>query len=451
MNDLNAYAEHIVQEFSIPGISLAIWHNNELRQGASGLLNLETRVKATPDSVFQVGSITKVVTASIIMRLIDQGHLLLDAPVKRYLKDFRVADPYVTENVTVRQLLNHTSGLAGDFFPDDPPSGGNAISRFLDRCCLLPQAHALGKHCSYSNAAYAIAGRLIEVVMGTSWFNAVEEEFIKPLGLTHSFANPLQAIRFRTAIGHVPDPNTSQSGNNWILTPKCYLPIGQAAAGATLSMSVADLITFAKAHLNQGLTDSGERWLSADSVREMQASNISLPTHAAGTITDWGVGWFLTKAEDLSIIGHDGATFGQLAALRLVPEHNLAFAALINSDTAGLTRTIFNELMMTLTNTTIELPKPTGEFKTPQKLTGVYDCFDSTLRITCDRGELKATITEKVDLRPPTTVTLKAINDQSAIAIGENGQPYATLHFLELDQNGVPGYLHFRIRIHRRL
>ena len=163
---LQHYVDGLVEHYAIPALSLAIWHNKTLHRAAAGVLNSETGVEATTDSVFQSGSVTKVFTATLILQLVDAGRVALDKPVKHYLRDFQVADPQVTETVTVRQLLNHTNGLAGDFIVDDPVTGGNPIARYVDRCCLLPQVHPLGKYHSYSNAAYSIAGRLIEVVMG---------------------------------------------------------------------------------------------------------------------------------------------------------------------------------------------------------------------------------------------------------------------------------------------
>ena len=97
----------------------------------------------------------------------------LDTPVKRYLGNFHVADPDATETITLRHLLSHTSGLISDssFNPDDPYDEEGAIGRYVDRCFLTPQTHKhVGNKFSYSNAAYVIAGRVVEVVSGMSWF-----------------------------------------------------------------------------------------------------------------------------------------------------------------------------------------------------------------------------------------------------------------------------------------
>ena len=180
LNHLQAYADQIVQQHKVPAVSIAVWKEGELQQAASGILNLNTGVEATPDSIFQIGSITKVMTACLIMRLLDAGRVDLDTPVKAYLQDFILADAEAAERITVRQLLNHTNGIAGDFSPDDHGHQGNLIARFLDRCNFLPVIHPVGEMYSYSNTGFGIAGRLVEVLTGMSWFQAMEQFIFEP-------------------------------------------------------------------------------------------------------------------------------------------------------------------------------------------------------------------------------------------------------------------------------
>ena len=119
LNNIQAYVEALVQKYDVPALSMAIWQDDRLYKGAAGVLNIETGVLADTDSIFQIGSISKVFTASLIMQLVDEGRINLDQPVKTYLRDFHVACPDATESITVRQLLCHTSGMAGSFSPDD--------------------------------------------------------------------------------------------------------------------------------------------------------------------------------------------------------------------------------------------------------------------------------------------------------------------------------------------
>src|SRR6185369_2591113 len=172
---------------------------------ASGLLNLDTKVEATPDSVFQIGSIGKIFTTTLIMQLVDEERLGLDDPVIKHLPDFTIADRGYARAITVRQLLNHTSGLDGDFFPADDPEGPSTVS-YLRKMYLLPNLYPPGDGpMTYCNSGFVAAGRIVEMLTGMPWQRAVTQKIIKPLGLTHVVAYPHDALRYRCAMGHIPD------------------------------------------------------------------------------------------------------------------------------------------------------------------------------------------------------------------------------------------------------
>ena len=151
----NALEEAAARHF-VPGSVFALWNHGQLEIAQTGVLNVETGAAVRPDSMFQIGSITKVLTATLIMKLVDDGLVDLDATVRTYLPQFRVGDLEASRSVTVRQLLCHTSGLAGDFMTDTG-AGSDRLAKFIDRCALLPLAHPVGNGFSYSNSAFKIA------------------------------------------------------------------------------------------------------------------------------------------------------------------------------------------------------------------------------------------------------------------------------------------------------
>ena len=254
LDNLQDYLEQMRERFNVPALSVAILFDNKRYSAASGVLNINTGVTATTDSIFQIASISKVFTASLIMQLVDEGRLDLDAPVKQYLPDFTLADSLAAEKITVSQLLNHTSGIPGDFIGNNSYTEQNAIARYVDRCSALNLVHPPGKRYSYSNAGYNIAGRVIEVILGITWFDAVEERIFKPLGMKQAVAHPSQVIKHRAAIGHVLDADNK---NEWAVSPDAYFPICWAPCGSVLTLSASDLITFAQAHLDHGKTKTG--------------------------------------------------------------------------------------------------------------------------------------------------------------------------------------------------
>ncbi|MFI7643480.1 serine hydrolase domain-containing protein [Nonomuraea sp. NPDC049400] len=144
----------------MPGAALAVHRRGEQLSVAAGVLNLDTGVDATGDSVFQLGSVGKAYTAALVVRLVEEGLLDLDTPVLSYLPGFRVADAEVTKTVTLRHLLGHTSGIDGDHFLDTG-RGDDALERYVESCAGLRQAHPLGAIMSYGNSGYAIIGRVV--------------------------------------------------------------------------------------------------------------------------------------------------------------------------------------------------------------------------------------------------------------------------------------------------
>lgn len=450
LENLQSYAEDLIETHKIPAVSIAVWHKNKLYKAAAGILNIETRVRATTDSIFQIGSITKVFTACLVMQLVDEGRVELDKPVKDYIRDFQVADSEATKIITVGQLLSHTSGLEGDFYPDDTLQTGNLIARYLDRCSLLPQVHEPCQGFSYSNAGYAIAGRLVEVVLGISFFQAIEERIYKPLGMSHSVANPINTLRYRAAMGHVPN---LELPNQWALAPICYSCMGLAPAGR-LTMSASDLIIFAKAHLNRGRTESGQHWLSADNVTAMQRPNVALPPYSPAQVTHWGLGWSLINELNQShapIVGHTGQTFGQSALLELFPQQNMAFAALANVGGGGVLRQVFNDLLLELADTRFKAPDTLKVLQDASRFTGQFEALGYCYQITLENQQLVATVIDKVLSSGATKIFLKPIDDNAFAGYSEDDQFAGNFIFLNADKGSIPQSIFTGCRLTNRV
>ena len=441
LNNIQAYVEALVQKYDVPALSMAIWQDDRLYKGAAGVLNIETGVLADTDSIFQIGSISKVFTASLIMQLVDEGRINLDQPVKTYLRDFHVACPDATESITVRQLLCHTSGMAGSFSPDDSAGDGNHLARYLDRCYLLPQVHPPGEFFSYANSAYCIAGRLVEVMSGLAWAEAIEECIVKPLGMQHVAVSPLQTLRFRTAIGHVVN---RQDKNQWIPAPRCYLPLSMAPAGAVLAMSASDLITFAQVHMRGGRAPSGAQWLTEKSIQQMRTSQIKLPPHSELFITDWGLGWFLLNGGEAPVFGHDGVTIGQSVLLRIVPEKNLIFSILINGDrwpAFALQKALFCELMSELAGYDYHEPEEGHTLSHPEQYCGHYESFGSEWDVVFEQEKLLVTTKIKSLEIPTEKLVLNPIDENCFVGYSKKGKRQLNITFLSPDEDGRPAYL----------
>src|SRR3954467_9532037 len=195
----------LADKHGVPGATLAILDREEVGEAAYGVLNIRTGVETTTDSLFQIGSISKVWTATLIMQLVDEGLLDLDAPVVTYLPDFKVADPEVTRTVTTRHLLAHTSGIDGDHFLDTG-RGDDCVEKYVASCAELKQNHPLGATMSYCNSGYTVLGRILEVLRGQTWDTILRERLFAPLGLKTAGTLPEEALLHRAAVGHMTPP-----------------------------------------------------------------------------------------------------------------------------------------------------------------------------------------------------------------------------------------------------
>lgn len=321
----------LVAEHGVPGAAIAVLHDGVIVDAAAGVLSTATRVEATPDSVFQIGSITKVWTTTLVMQLVDEGLLDLDLPIRHYLPEFRLADTVAAARVTARHLLSHRGGFEGDVFVDTG-RGDDAVEKYLDIVATVPQVFPPGQMFAYNNVGFSVLGRLVEVLRNTTWETAVMERIAMPLGLTHVAPSAYEAILYRAAVGHL---GAGDDGVE-VPTPTWALARSNEPAGSMLAMRPRDLLGFVQMHLDGGLTPDGTRLLSAQSAAAMRSPQVLLP-RLTGMGEAWGLGWEIYVDGDASIIGHDGGTLGQTAFLRVVPGTGLAVAMLTNGgDVRGL-------------------------------------------------------------------------------------------------------------------
>ena len=273
---------------------------------ASGILNLDTGVEATADSLFQIGSITKVWTATVVMQLVEEGRVELDAPVRRYLPEFRVADEDVSASVTVRHLLTHTSGIDGDHFADTG-RGDDALAAYVESCAAVTQVHPLGATMSYCNTGFSILGRIVEVVTDAVWDEAIRTRLAEPLELTHTATLAEDVLRFRAAIGHIEPP-----GHERRTAPMWGLPRSAGPAGGICS-TASDLLGFAALHLG-GASPSGDRLLRDDSLAAMREPLAVVPSGIGPFPPRWGLGLVAQRVEREA--GASGTTAGRSGSPR---------------------------------------------------------------------------------------------------------------------------------------
>jgi CubicO group peptidase (beta-lactamase class C family) len=379
-----------VERYRVAGATVAWMHGGEVQSAAAGVVNRQTGVETTTDSVFQIGSITKVYTTTLIMQLVDEGLIDLDAPAVTYLPDLQFGDPVQTPKVTIRHLLTHSSGVDGDYF-DDFGRGDDAVEKYVAACKKLPFIFPLGEMWSYCNAGFVVLGRIIETMAGMTWERSLHDRLLAPIGAAHTVTLPEEALLHRTAAGHfglAPDAPA--------LSPVWGMPRAQAPAGSTPCSTVEDLLRFAALHLSGGKNSSGEQVLSASSVAEMQRTQVDLPPQPGEGAAHWGLGWmqfdWAGRGERVRVIGHDGGTVGQNSSLRILPDENLAVAVLTNtSPTGGVMAARIMRWLFGLCD--IEVPRRPEPAPTPPDLdltpyVGVYEKVEMRSEVTLVDGRL---------------------------------------------------------------
>ncbi len=350
--------DHLRAVHGVPGATLAVLVDGEIHEFASGVLHRGTGVTATTDSVFQLGSIAKVYTATLVLRLAEAGALDLDAPVTDVLPEFATADPEATKVITARRLLSHTSGLTCDFTLDTG-RGDDCLERFVEASRGVALDCPPGTAVSYSSVGYNVLGRIVEVLTGKTWDRALTDLLLTPAGLTRTMTLPEEVLRFRAAMGHLSEPGQEpEPAPAWDMMPRSAGPYGRVCATA------GDVVALARLHLDGGAAPDGTRVLAPATVAAMQHRETDVPDRWTVSADGWGLGWTLYDWDGVPGYGHDGASIGQYAYLRVVPGANVAVALLTNGGGARrLYADLVGELLAEVAGVT--MPAPFGPAEHP--------------------------------------------------------------------------------------
>jgi CubicO group peptidase (beta-lactamase class C family) len=335
----------LAPECGVPGSSAAIvtpagpslaWH---------GVRNVRTGEPIEERTTFQIGSITKVITATLAISAVDEGLVSLDSRVADLGTGWRPSEAQV--GVTLRQLLSHTAGVEGDFLIDTGEDE-RALAAYAEECSALGPVHEPGATASYCNSGFALVGRVLEVVWSDTFDEVVRKRFTVPCGLRSFSVAPGHKQPDR-ASGHV------HVGGEAVPLPNVRLPMALAPAGSRASSAIGDLVRLMRLHLDVLGDQPHQGVISVSAARRM------LTAHASSPQGDWtyagrGLGWELFGR---GWMGHDGATPGQAAFLRLNPDLQIGFALLTNGGAARrLLHGLASELADVLPGIVRQAPEP---------------------------------------------------------------------------------------------
>lgn len=349
-------------ELGVPGATFGVHIGGATYSGGSGVTSSEHPLPVTDETLFQIGSITKTVTATLMLRLAEQGLLELDARVRTYLPQFRVRDDSVAESVTVRHLLTHMAGWTGDVFTD---TGNNddAMAEYVAQMEAFKQLAPLNHTFSYNNAAFAVAGRIIEVLTGMSYEDAVKEMIFEPLGMQRSYFFPHEVMLHRFAVGHQTGAAQSKVLSPWAI-PRAM------NAGGGVSCHIQDLLRYGAYHLGEG-----PPLLKRESFAEMHRPRV----RSAPAIGHCGLAWMISDYDGKTAHWHTGGTNGQGAVLVVMPQLGLALGSMANGDKGHELNDRFRKAVLKAF-ADIEISAPQAIESTAAELAQYVEQYQGTMR-----------------------------------------------------------------------
>jgi CubicO group peptidase (beta-lactamase class C family) len=334
LNDLDAYITRAVAEWRIPGLAISIVKDDSVvfakgygvrELGKTGAVDAGTR--------FAIGSTTKAMTAVALGMLVDEKKVRWDEPVITYLPGFRVGDPYVTRELTVRDLLTHRGGLGNaDLLWASADYTAEEITR---RVATLAPAYSLRSRFIYQNIMYAVAGDVIAAASGMPWAQFLRARIFEPLGMKATEAT-LAALDGQSNIA------TPHMDLGDTIRPVANRPVDAVGPAGSVWSSVGDMAKWARFILDSGRV-GGKRLLSEATFREVLSPQVVAPREMYSTMTlvrphffTYGLGWFLHDYQGQAVAMHTGSIDGMSALIGLIPDRRLGVYVLANLDHAEL-------------------------------------------------------------------------------------------------------------------
>ena len=341
LGDFDAYVGRTLQEFEVPGLAVAIVKDGEvvLAKGF-GVKRVGEAARVDEHTLFAIASNTKAITTAALALLVDEGKLAWDDPVTKHLPGFQMSDPYVTREMTVRDLLTHRSGLglgAGDlmYFPASTFTPEEIVHRLR----FIPLATSFRSRYAYDNILYIVAGQLFPAVAGQSWQEFVRARILTPVGMNETKVSLLDIKPGdNVATGHAQE-------NFKTLAPVPSMAWDNGAPAGAIYSNASDMARWIAVQLDGGLVpaaaDGTERRLfKAARQREMWSLVTPIPIaepSAALAATKpnfrgYGLGWGLSDYRGKKIVSHTGGFPGMVSKVVLVPELKLGVVVLTNQE-----------------------------------------------------------------------------------------------------------------------
>ncbi|MFD2246536.1 serine hydrolase [Pontibacter ruber] len=335
---LDAYYEKALKAWDVPGMAIAIVKNDSVIFAKGyGVLNNKTGGKVDANTVFGIASNTKAYTAAALGILVDEGKIKWSDPVKKYLPYLQLYNPYVTENLTIEDLLCHRVGFktySGDLLWYNTRYSRREV---LERARHLKPEYGFRDGYGYSNLMFIAAGEVVEAVSGKTWEAFIKERFFTPLGMSRSYTS----VNELAGQSNIASPHGNDENGKPYATALNPWDNWNPAAG--IFTSVNQHAQWMRLQLNRG-SYKGKRLFSEDASRQMWTAHNALPvskqaeTNIPSThFSAAGLGWMLNDYEGRKVVSHGGGHEGMNSRTVLVPEEKLGVVILTNSMSSIMT------------------------------------------------------------------------------------------------------------------
>ena len=344
---IDSLVEHSMKAFQVPGIAVAIIKDGKvIHSKGYGVRSLATGAKMDENTLFGIASNSKAFTTAALGILVDEGKIKWDDKVQDYIPEFKLYNPWVTEEFTIRDLLTHRSGMglgAGDLmlFPD---SSNFSLKDLIYNLRFLKPVSSFRSKYDYDNNLYIVAGEVVARVSGISWDAFVETRIMQPLGMSHSAGS---FNRLKDA-SDVIDGHALVNGKVQVI-PRNSSLIDHPAGG--IYSSIADLSKWVIMHLNNGKYGDGstpKTLLSQQVHDEMWSPQTILPVPGPGTYNThfaaYGLGFMLNDVKGYKQVSHTGGLEGMVTQITMIPELKLGIIVLTNHEEGGAFQSITNQI-----------------------------------------------------------------------------------------------------------
>ena len=408
-NELRNRVAELAEELEVPGVAVGVVIGDEDHAAFHGVTSIEDPLEVDAGTLFQIGSTGKTYTSTAIMRMVEDGRIDLDAPVRTYVPELKLKDDSVARDVTVLHLLNHSAGWDGDLFKETG-EGDDALERYVALMADIEQVMPLGAGVSYNNASLGLAGLVLQRVTGSTYEQAVRDLVLEPLGMRDSLFDSKQIMTRRFSNGH----RRSQDGTTEVVRP--WDQGRYAAPMGGLASNVGDQLAWARFHMGDGTAADGTRVLGAETLRRMQRPTIECPGNALGDAV--GISWLLRDVEGLAVVAHGGDTTGQHSIFEMVPERGFALTSLTNCGPNGgeFNEAIFRWAMKAYLDIEITDPEP---MHLDAEALAVFAGRYETIAIIIDLKPADGVLIAEVEVRPEVLAELgEEPDDEPPVPIG---------------------------------